>query len=111
MQSIYLISVWRKPFIRYEPQDVTVSSGKEIKLTCGVMGYPRPTVTWYKDTIPLVSLEPRVVLPDYTLVIRKARHTKAISDEGTYYCVAKNKHGTFYSRNATVEVKCKNFFR
>ena len=105
--SARLLSVWKKPFIRYEPKDVTVSSGEEIRLSCGVMGYPKPTVTWFKDTVPLISLEPRVIIADDTLLIRKARHSEVANDAGLYYCIAKNQHGTYKSRNATVVVHCK----
>ena len=82
---------------RFNPalEDKTVSEGDTLTLTCGVEGTPKPTVTWFKDGIPLMKTDK--VRPDYdpesgrcTLTVADA----ADADKGAYRCVASNEHGS-----------------
>ena len=38
-----------KPRIQHRPVDHEVSKGETIRLSCGAVGFPKPTYAWYKD--------------------------------------------------------------
>lgn len=112
---MYLLFLWctvdaadewkQAPFIRNHPESITASKGVKIMLTCFVMGYPRPIVTWYKNGVPLKLRSGIFILRDDALVINKAQKSATYDDSGEYYCNATNIMGSERSKTATVKVK------
>ncbi|XP_077522114.1 uncharacterized protein LOC144133127 [Amblyomma americanum] len=87
--------------IRPSDKVVTVTVFETARLPCLAMGYPRPSVSWYRH--PMLLLRPRgrySFQPDYTLVIRKV----AFKDAGIYMCSAYNSHGPKAFWNVTLTV-------
>ena len=52
----YFLTVNAQAVLRLDPRNI-YSPGSTIALDCAVQGYPNPTVTWTKDSIPLMSNE------------------------------------------------------
>ncbi|CAH0723670.1 unnamed protein product, partial [Brenthis ino] len=95
----------RAPRIKEHPSNTVSGRSEPATLRCVVEGRPKPFVQWYKDGSPLPPAEDghRVVLEDGLLFLRVNRGKKE-SDEGIYYCVARNGVGEAVSRNASLNV-------
>lgn len=82
---------------RFNPplEDKTVSEGDQLTLSCGVEGTPKPTVTWYKDGVPLLNTDR--LRGDYNPETGRCTFTitdATDADKGAYRCVAANEHGS-----------------
>lgn len=66
-------------------------------------------MTWFKDGVEIGQnkTEGRFILPDKSLVIKKARRSSKHDDTGVYQCLAQNDLGAERSHFATVRVRCK----
>ncbi|XP_049871149.1 roundabout homolog 1-like [Pectinophora gossypiella] len=95
----------RAPRIKEHPSNTVSGRSEPATLRCVVEGRPKPTVLWYKDGSPLPSAEDghRVLLEDGLLFLRVNRGKKE-SDEGVYWCVARNLAGEAVSHNASLNV-------
>lgn len=95
----------RAPRIKEHPSNTVSGRSEAVTLRCLVEGKPKPTLQWYKDGFPLPPAEDghRVLLEDGLLFLRVNRGKKE-SDEGLYWCVARNVVGEVVSRNATLAV-------
>ncbi|GBP08060.1 Roundabout homolog 1 [Eumeta japonica] len=95
----------RAPRIKEHPSNTVAGRSEPATLRCVVEGRPKPAVYWYKDGTPLPPAEDghRVLLEDGLLFLRVNRGKKD-SDEGTYWCVAKNNLGEVASKNVTLAV-------
>ncbi|CAG4945155.1 unnamed protein product [Colias eurytheme] len=95
----------RAPRIKEHPSNTVSGRSEPATLRCVVEGRPKPTVQWYKDGSPLPRVEDghRVLLEDGLLFLRVNRGKKE-SDEGVYWCVARNIAGEAVSQNATLNV-------
>ncbi|XP_004530678.1 papilin isoform X3 [Ceratitis capitata] len=61
--------------------------GSAIAMKCSVQGYPAPTVTWTKNSIPLLANERiQITAEPHTLVIQNV----TTEDTGMYGCTARN---------------------
>lgn len=94
------------PWIAEHPMDTLVPRHEPATLNCKAEGWPVPEVTWYKDG---EALEPaasahRVMLPAGSLFFLRVVHGRKESDQGVYWCEARNPSGAARSRNATLEV-------
>ena len=82
-----------KPEVSPATTAVEVMEGKEAELSWKVLGSPKPTVTWLKESEPL-EIDDRVtsdVNEDvYSLYFRET----VLDDEGEYECKAQNDWGT-----------------
>ena len=88
------------PTVVSPPISSVVVVGTSVALDCVVDGTPPPNVTWYKDTVRLVSSARRMVTSK-SVYIRVAN----VSDTGVYMCVAENVAGrTAYQASITVTV-------
>ncbi|XP_012549697.1 immunoglobulin superfamily DCC subclass member 3 isoform X1 [Bombyx mori] len=95
----------RAPRIKEHPADTIVGRSEPATLRCVSEGKPKPTIQWYKDGTPLTSNDhpQRVLLEDGLLFLRVMRGKKE-SDEGVYWCVARNPVGEAVSKNATLTI-------
>ncbi|XP_062854783.1 hemicentin-1 [Trichomycterus rosablanca] len=84
------LSIHEKPVIRNMDEEVKVLLNQQAVLKCDVHGFPKPTITWQKEGIPIVTDQRLVVLSDGAL--RFSRVT--LADAGTYSCLAQNTAGT-----------------
>ncbi|VIO88235.1 Uncharacterized protein BM_BM11652 [Brugia malayi] len=75
--------------------------GKSIYLECPVSGIPHPTITWYKDNIPISIDNDRFVIEqnNQTFGIKEVK----VSDQGQIICVVENKGGQV-EQNFNLEV-------
>ena len=90
--------------ITKQPVNSNFIRGASGKLFCDVRGEPVPDVTWYKDNEPVLLASKISKLDDNSLFFKKLRKR---SDEGTYWCVAKNSEGEVKSNRVQVTVMCK----
>ncbi|KAM3966923.1 netrin receptor DCC [Aphomia sociella] len=95
----------RAPRIKEHPSNTVSGRSEPATLRCVVEGRPKPTVQWFKDGLPLPQAEDghRVLLEDGLLFLRVNRGKKE-SDEGIYWCVARNIAGEAISHNASLNV-------
>ncbi|XP_053605751.1 LOW QUALITY PROTEIN: protein sidekick-1-like [Plodia interpunctella] len=95
----------RAPRIKEHPADTIVGRSEPATLRCVSEGKPKPTIQWYKDGVPLAPTDHphRVLLEDGLLFLRVMRGKKE-SDEGVYWCVARNSVGEAVSKNATLTI-------
>ncbi|KAL0832166.1 hypothetical protein ABMA28_001623 [Loxostege sticticalis] len=95
----------RAPRIKEHPSNTVSGRSEPATLRCVVEGRPKPTVQWYKDGLVLPPAEDghRVLLEDGLLFLRVNRGKKE-SDEGVYWCVARNLAGEAVSHNASLNV-------
>lgn len=90
-----------KPQIKRHPTNVTLLLESKAVLPCGVLGYPKPEITWIKDE-DLIKVNSRIsVLEVGALKINNIKK----EDAGQYRCVARNSFGIAYSRPVTFEVQ------
>nr|CAD7577006.1 unnamed protein product [Timema californicum] len=94
----------RIPRITEHPTDVTVARHEPLTLKCRADGVPAPSVTWYRDGVPLMASGRVVELPDGSLFFLRVAHNRRDTDAGVYWCVARNAAGVTRSRNATLSV-------
>lgn len=95
----------RAPRIKEHPSNTVSGRSEPATLRCVVEGRPKPYVQWFKDGLPLPQAEDghRVLLEDGLLFLRVNRGKKD-SDEGIYWCVARNIAGEAVSQNASLNV-------
>ncbi|XP_045496294.1 neogenin-like isoform X2 [Colias croceus] len=95
----------RAPRIKEHPADTIVGRSEPATLRCVAEGKPKPTILWYKDGSPVAPTDHphRVLLEDGLLFLRVMRGKKE-SDEGVYWCVARNTVGEAVSKNATLTI-------
>ncbi|XP_041968181.1 peroxidasin homolog [Aricia agestis] len=95
----------RAPRIKEHPADTIVGRSEPATLRCVAEGKPKPNILWYKDGFPLAPTDHphRVLLEDGLLFLRVMRGKKE-SDEGVYWCVARNTVGEAVSKNATLTI-------
>ncbi|KAJ2938981.1 hypothetical protein O0L34_g18958 [Tuta absoluta] len=100
-----MIAQNRAPRIKEHPSNTVSGRSEPATLRCVVEGRPKPLVLWYKDGSPLPPAEDghRVLLEDGLLFLRVNRGKKD-SDEGVYWCAARNPAGEAVSHNASLNV-------
>lgn len=91
------------PSITTRPNDITVTKGDRLVLTCHANGNPSPTISWSKES---GSIRPGHPTFGSALVIPDA----VKSDAGKYICTATNVYGMtthITVASAYVAVQCK----
>ncbi|KAG3286869.1 roundabout guidance receptor 4, transcript variant X4 [Ictidomys tridecemlineatus] len=95
------VAVLQEDF-QIQPRDKVAVVGEQVILECGPpWGYPKPSVSWWKDGKPLVLQPGRHTMSKGSLLVERAEK----SDTGTYMCVANNNAGQRESRAARVSVQ------
>ncbi|XP_031431207.1 LOW QUALITY PROTEIN: hemicentin-1 [Clupea harengus] len=85
------LSVQEPPVIQTHTPSLDVILNNPITLPCKAQGTPRPTISWQKEGINILTTGGGFsVLPSGGLQISRAR----AEDTGTYMCVAQNPAGT-----------------
>lgn len=102
-------SQYRIPRITEQPTDTIVPRHEPTTLNCKADGVPEPSIEWYKDgeLITTAGESHRILLPTGSLFFLRVTHGRKDSDQGTYWCLARNQAGFVRSRNATLDVASK----
>ncbi|XP_044020964.1 Down syndrome cell adhesion molecule-like protein Dscam2 isoform X2 [Aphidius gifuensis] len=92
------LNVYGLPYVRPMPA-VSAIAEQQLQIKCPVAGYPIESVTWEKNGTRLpTNMRQRVV--NGTLTIETVQRN---ADQGTYTCIARNKHN--YTSHRTVDVR------
>ena len=69
----------------HDPEPYCLLEGSDVTFTCNVEGFPRPSITFIKNSQVLVSGEGRVIQTSFDQITISAIQ---MSDEGLYTCIA-----------------------
>ncbi|XP_028611677.1 roundabout homolog 4 isoform X1 [Grammomys surdaster] len=95
------VAVLQEDF-QIQPRDTVAMVGESLVLECGPpWGYPKPSVSWWKDGKPLVLQPGRHTVSGDSLMVSRAEK----NDSGTYMCMATNSAGQRESRAARVSIQ------
>ncbi|KAK7583956.1 hypothetical protein V9T40_004919 [Parthenolecanium corni] len=97
---------YRIPRITEQPTDTVVPRHDPTTLNCKADGFPEPSIEWFKDgeLVTTAGDSRRVLLPTGSLFFLSVTHSRKESDQGTYWCLARNQAGFARSRNASLDV-------
>ncbi|XP_061672486.1 hemicentin-1 [Syngnathoides biaculeatus] len=93
-----LLTVQESPEIRPMAEEVQVVLHHGTILPCEVQGFPRPSITWQREGVPIAAGHRLAVLSNGAL--KFARVT--LGDAGTYQCLAQNEAGVAVGRTKLV---------
>ncbi|KAG8182020.1 hypothetical protein JTE90_013951 [Oedothorax gibbosus] len=89
-EQVAQLIIRSKPNFVIKPLNTKSLEGSNVQLDCKVYGEPKPTVTWSKDSVPLLKNERVLIFPNNTLKIIAVQ----VSDEGVYSCTSNNSLGS-----------------
>ncbi|XP_012721740.2 hemicentin-1 [Fundulus heteroclitus] len=92
------LTVQEPPEIRPMPEEVQVLLKHGTVLPCDVQGFPRPTITWQREGVPIAAGHRLAVLSNGALKFSRV----TLGDAGTYQCLAKNEAGVSVARTRLV---------
>ncbi|XP_061624718.1 hemicentin-1 isoform X2 [Phyllopteryx taeniolatus] len=92
------LTVQESPEIRPMAEEVQVVLHHGTILPCEVQGFPRPSITWQREGVPIAAGHRLAVLSNGAL--KFARVT--LGDAGMYQCLAKNEAGVAVGRTKLV---------
>ncbi|EUB61841.1 Muscle M-line assembly protein unc-89 [Echinococcus granulosus] len=78
------------------PRYLTINEGEGVTLECSFVGRPEPSITWYKDTVPLQA-SPNVEISQVGSTAVLSMTDSSIQDAGVYRAVASNRVGVCQS--------------
>ncbi|XP_065350382.1 titin homolog isoform X17 [Cloeon dipterum] len=85
------------PHFTMRLRDRRVQMTYPVRLTCQVIGYPLPEITWYKNTEPITIGERFNVSTSEAFHTLEIQHTLE-EDSGVYSATARNAHGSISCR-------------
>ncbi|KAM4616042.1 hemicentin-1 [Polymixia lowei] len=88
------LTVQEPPEIRPMKEEVQVVLHHGTVLPCEVQGFPRPSITWQREGIPIAAGHRLAVLSNGALKFSRV----TLGDAGTYQCLAQNDAGTAVGR-------------
>ncbi|XP_072563615.1 hemicentin-1 [Paramormyrops kingsleyae] len=92
------LTVQEPPEIQPMAEEVQVLLHRGIALSCDVQGFPRPSITWQREGVPIATGSRLAVLPRGELHFSRV----TLGDAGVYECLAKNEAGTATGRTRLV---------
>ncbi|XP_029915084.1 hemicentin-1 [Myripristis murdjan] len=92
------LTVQEPPEIRPMAEEVQVVLHHGTVLPCEVQGFPRPTVTWQREGVPIAAGHRLAVLSNGALKFSRV----TLGDAGTYQCLAQNEAGVAVGRTKLV---------
>ncbi|KAM3610982.1 uncharacterized protein V6R79_011806 [Siganus canaliculatus] len=92
------LTVQEPPEIRPMAEEVQVVLNHGTVLPCEVQGFPRPSITWQREGVPIAAGHRLAVLPNGALKFSRV----TLGDAGTYQCLAKNDAGVAVGRTRLV---------
>ena len=79
-------------------------SRASLTLNCNASGDPSPTITWYREGMPLS--DDLILASGSLLIVNITEGVDATRGGLSYHCTATNKFGTIRSRAANVSYAC-----
>nr|XP_015827628.2 hemicentin-1 [Nothobranchius furzeri] len=92
------LTVHEPPEIRPAAEEVHVVLHHGTVLLCEVQGFPRPTITWQREGVPIAADHRLAVLSNGALKFSRV----TLGDAGTYQCLAKNDAGVAIAKTKLV---------
>ncbi|XP_061842088.1 hemicentin-1 [Nerophis lumbriciformis] len=92
------LTVHEPPEIRPMTEEVQVVLHHGTILHCEVQGFPRPSITWQREGVPIAAGHRLAVLSNGSLKFSRV----TLGDAGTYQCLAKNEAGVAVGRTKLV---------
>ncbi|KAJ8413768.1 hypothetical protein AAFF_G00063660 [Aldrovandia affinis] len=92
------LTVQEPPVVHPMKEEVKVVLHHGIVLPCNVKGFPRPSLTWQREGVPIATGHRLTVLPSGALQFSRV----TLGDAGTYQCLAQNEAGTAVGRTRLV---------
>jgi netrin-G3 ligand len=90
------------PKFSQQPAMQGIERGRSALITCAADGDPEPTITWFKDMIPIDFSNVRYTkVQGSSLQISNTEE----SDQGHYECIAENRIGAAFSNPAALYVR------
>ncbi|XP_045101588.1 roundabout homolog 3-like [Portunus trituberculatus] len=77
------------PCFKHFPRDRLAVEGQDVTFICRVSGYPRPSITWTRNSLQVSSSARHQITPAGDLIIRGVRR----GDAGRYVCEGVNSKG------------------
>ncbi|XP_015758146.1 PREDICTED: fibroblast growth factor receptor 4-like isoform X3 [Acropora digitifera] len=98
----------KKPIFTIDlPSEIRTITGNKDTLTCQASGTPPPVITWFKNGRPLLSSFVKGTKGSSTLTF----HPVSLSDQGNYWCEARNFLGSKKTSTVAVSVLMKPIFK
>ncbi|XP_067042734.1 fibroblast growth factor receptor 4-like [Acropora muricata] len=98
----------KKPIFTIDlPSEIRTIRGNKDTLTCQASGTPPPVITWFKNGRPLISSSVKGTKASSTLTF----HPVSLSDQGNYWCEARNFLGSKKTSTVAVSVFMKPIFK
>ncbi|XP_054466068.1 hemicentin-1 [Anoplopoma fimbria] len=92
------LSVQEPPEIRPMAEEVQAVLHHGTVLPCEVQGFPRPSITWQREGVPIATGHRLAVLSNGALKFSRV----TLGDAGTYQCLAKSEAGVAVGRTKLV---------
>ncbi|XP_058491292.1 hemicentin-1 [Solea solea] len=92
------LTVQELPEIRPMAEEVQVVLHHGTVLPCEAQGFPRPSITWQREGVPIAAGHRLAVLSNGALKFSRV----TLGDAGTYQCLAKNEAGVAVGRTKLV---------
>ncbi|KAM9743449.1 hemicentin-1 [Menidia menidia] len=92
------LTVQEPPEVRPMAEEVQVVLHHGTVLPCDVQGFPRPSITWQREGVPIAAGHRLAVLSNGALKFSRV----TLGDAGTYQCVAKNEAGVAVAKTKLV---------
>ncbi|KAA8592798.1 hypothetical protein FQN60_018253 [Etheostoma spectabile] len=92
------LSVQEPPEILPMAEEVQVALHHGTVLQCEAQGFPRPSITWQREGVPIAAGHRLAVLSNGALKFSRV----TLGDAGTYQCLAKNEAGIAVGRTKLV---------
>lgn len=98
------------PRITIQPNDLIVTEGESSEMNCDAEGWPAPTIEWFHNGQNITSKTRSRTTLGGSIMFLDAKPPASSgwqSDTGNYHCEARNSLGRATSRNASLQVACK----